>query len=207
MSNDFTSSDFTINYEEFQQRQKFDDAEILAFAHGNMVTDAPKGFDSRLPLPPMLMVDRITDISGTGKRGLLVAERNVRLDDWFYQCHFANDPVQPGCLGVDAIWQLLGFYGVWRGGLGTGRALGCGEIEFAGQIRPHNKLVRYEIEVRRFSQLAQSGATFIVGDATVSVDDEIIYRMKNMRVGLFQDIAYSDYPLPSARSRGGLMAV
>ena len=81
----------------------------------------------------------------------------MRLDDWFFQCHFTRDPVQPGCLGVDAVWQLLGFYCVWAGALGSGRALGSGEIEFFGQIRPHDRLVRYEIDVRRYSELEGRG--------------------------------------------------
>lgn len=193
----------SLSYKEFCQRESFNEAEILAFAHGQLISDAPESFLARLPIPPMLMVDRIVALENKGRRGRLVAERDVRVDDWFYQCHFANDPVQPGCLGVDAVWQLLGFYCGWRGGLGSGRALGCGEIEFFGQIRPHDKVVRYEIEVLRFSQ--SQDACMAIGDATVLVDDEPIYSLKKAKSGLFHDIAYTDYPRPSAHSRGGRM--
>ncbi len=134
------------------------------------------------------------------------AERRVRLDDWFFQCHFSGDPVQPGCLGVDAIWQLIGFYCAWMGGLGTGRALGCGEVEFSGQIRPHDEVVRYEINVVRFSNLPKSGSCIAIGDATVLVDGDPIYSIKRAKVGLFRDIAYPDYPCRSANSRGGRMS-
>jgi len=149
------------------------------------------------------MIDRIIEIRGEGPRGRIVAERDVAIDDWFFQCHFLGDPVQPGCLGVDGVWQLLGFFCAWRGGLGSGRALGCGEIEFSGQIRPHDRLVRYEVDVRRFTEIAHAGATIVIGDATLFVDDEPIYEIKRAKAGTFRDISYSDYPLASGRSRGG----
>ncbi|RZO86410.1 MAG: bifunctional 3-hydroxydecanoyl-ACP dehydratase/trans-2-decenoyl-ACP isomerase [Oceanococcus sp.] len=193
-----------LSYADFCQRDHFNEQEILAFAHGQLLTNAPDNFLARLPLPPMLMVDRIIELENKGRRGRLVAERDVRVDDWFYQCHFANDPVQPGCLGVDAVWQLLGFYCGWRGGLGSGRALGCGEIEFFGQIRPHNQTVRYDIDILRFSQ--NNEACMAIGNATVLVDDEPIYSLSKAKSGLFHDIAYSDYPLPSAQARGGRMS-
>lgn len=196
----------TMTYEAFQAREQFSQLELLAIAHGSLVTDPPKDFDARLPLPPMLMIDRILAFETKGNRGRIVAERDVRLDDWFYQCHFIGDPVQPGCLGVDAVWQLLGLYCSWRGGLGTGRALGCGEIEFSGQIRPHDSVVRYEISVRRYSSMASQGATFALGDATVFVDDQPIYQINGAKAGLFRDISYSDYPQASERSSGGIMA-
>jgi 3-hydroxyacyl-[acyl-carrier protein] dehydratase/trans-2-decenoyl-[acyl-carrier protein] isomerase len=151
----------------------------------------------------MLMVDRIVEIARDGARGRVIAERDVRLDDWFFQCHFRGDPVQPGCLGVDAVWQLLGFFCAWSGAIGAGRALGCGEIEFAGQIRPHDRVVRYEIGVRRYASLAGTGAAIALGDATVLVDGEPIYSIAKAKAGVFRDLAYQDYPLPSARSRGG----
>jgi 3-hydroxyacyl-[acyl-carrier protein] dehydratase/trans-2-decenoyl-[acyl-carrier protein] isomerase len=195
-----------MTYEEFRARSRFDATEILAFAHGRLVEDAPSGFEVRLPLPPMLMVDRIVALESHGVRGRILAERDVRLDDWFYQCHFQNDPVQPGCLGVDAVWQLLGFYCAWRGALGSGRALGCGEIEFAGQIRPRDHIVRYEIAVRRCAALAAAGGTLAVGDATVAVDGAPIYAIKAAKAGVFHDLAYRDYPNASPRSRGGSLA-
>ena len=113
-----------MTYTEFQERRSFAKRELLAFAHGRLIDDPPAGFEARLPLPPLLMLDRIVELGRDGARGRLVAERDVQLDDWFFQCHFQGDPVQPGCLGVDAVWQLLGFFCAWRGGLGTGRALG-----------------------------------------------------------------------------------
>jgi len=195
-----------VTHGAFLARGAFASDELLAFAHGRLVDDPPAGFDARLPLPPMLMVDRIVEIAREGARGRIVAERDVRLDDWFFQCHFAGDPVQPGCLGVDAVWQLLGFFCAWSGALGAGRALGCGEIEFAGQIRPHDRLVRYEIAVRRYAALAGTGAAIALGDATVSVDGAAIYAIKGAKAGVFRDLAYHDYPLPSARARGGRLA-
>ena len=195
-----------MNYADFLQRRSFDKDELLAFGRGALVADAPAAFTARLPVPPFLMVDRILEIERDGSRGRLVAERDVRLDDWFFQCHFTNDPVQPGCLGLDAVWQLLGFYCTWAGGLGSGRALGCGEVEFAGQIRPRNEVVRYEISVRRYAELATSGSAVAVGDAVVAVDGEPIYDIKRAKVGLFRDIAYTDYPAASPLSRGGRMA-
>jgi len=194
-----------VNYGDFQNQKSFTKEEMLAFTHGNLIDDAPPEFGVQLPCPPMLMVDRILEIRADGPRGRIVAERDVAIDDWFFQCHFRSDPVQPGCLGVDGVWQLLGFFCAWNGGLGSGRALGCGEIEFSGQIRPHDHCVRYEIDVRRFTKIAHAGATLVIGDATLFVDDEPIYEIKRAKVGTFQNIAYSDYPAPSERSRGGKM--
>jgi 3-hydroxyacyl-[acyl-carrier protein] dehydratase/trans-2-decenoyl-[acyl-carrier protein] isomerase len=194
-----------VKYADFRARAHFDQLELLAFAHGTLVEDAPEGFLTRLPLPPMLMLDRVTHISRDGARGQIVAERAVRLDDWFFQSHFLGDPVQPGCLGVDAIWQLLGFFCCWAGGLGSGRALGVGEVEFSGQIRPHDRLVRMEIDVRRFAELKESGSTIAIGDARLLVDGEEIYTVKRAKTGLFRDIAYRNYPIPSSRGRGGKM--
>jgi len=192
-----------LKYAEFQARDHFAADELLAFAHGRLVDDPPPTFGARLPLPPMLMLDRITEIRRTGNRGRIVGERDVRLDDWFFQCHFLGDPVQPGCLGVDGVWQLLGFFCAWAGGSGSGRALGCGEVEFSGQIRPRDVCVRTEVDVRRYTQLEKVGASMVIGDATLSVDGEPIYRVERARVGTFQQIAYPDYPLASPNSRGG----
>ncbi len=194
-----------MTYAEFLGRDSFSQEELLAFAYGRAVKDPPEHFQARLPLPPMLMVDRIEHISADKSRGKISASRDIRLDDWFFQCHFLGDPVQPGCLGVDGVWQLLGFYCGWRGGLGAGRALGCGEVEFFGQIRPHDGVVRYEIQVKRYTELKKQGAAMIVGDAQVLVDDQEIYTVAGARVGLFREIDYPDYPLQSERSRGGRM--
>jgi 3-hydroxyacyl-[acyl-carrier protein] dehydratase/trans-2-decenoyl-[acyl-carrier protein] isomerase len=192
-----------VKYAEFRERDHFDAQEVLAFAYGRLFDDGPPECEARLPLPPMLMLDRITAISRSGSKGRIVAERDVRLDDWFFQCHFLGDPVQPGCLGVDGVWQLLGFYCAWAGGPGTGRALGCGEIEFFGQIRPHDGCVRYEIDVRRYTELEKAGASMVIGDATLLVDDEPIYTIKRARVGTFRGIRYEDYPYPSKNAKGG----
>jgi len=194
-----------VKYAEFQARDHFAHDELLGMAYGRLIEDPPAGFDARLPLPPMLMLDRITEIRRDGNRGRVVGERDVRLDDWFFQCHFLGDPVQPGCLGVDGVWQLLGFYCAWAGGLGAGRALGCGEVDFSGQIRPRDVCVRTEVDVRRYTQLEKAGASMVIGDATLSVDGEPIYRVLRARVGTFQGIAYPDYPAASPNSRGGSM--
>jgi len=194
-----------VTYEEFRERDRFDFEDVLAMAYGRLVADPPAGFGARLPLPPMLMVDRIEHISRSGRKGRIVAERDVRVDDWFFQCHFLGDPVQPGCLGVDGIWQLIGFYCAWNGALGTGRALGCGEVEFFGQIRPHDGVVRYEIDIARYQELQKSGSAIAIGDARVLVDGEEIYEIKRAKVGVFRDIDYPDYPFRSRNARGGRM--
>lgn len=192
-----------MKYEAFLARDRFDKADLLAFAHGALVEDPPADFDARLPAPPFLMFDRVTEISRDGRRGRVVAEQDVVLDAWYFQCHFRGDPVQPGCLGVDAVWQLLGFYCVWAGGVGSGRALGAGEIDFAGQIRPHDRVVTYEVDVRRLSRV-KGGASVAVGDAVVRVDDAPVYTIRGARAGLFTGIAYRDYPHPGENARGGI---
>lgn len=194
-----------MKYDEFRERNHFNHDELLALAHGSLIDDPPEGYKTRLPLPPMLMIDRVEEITRDGRRGRIIAERDVRRDDWFFQCHFLGDPVQPGCLGVDGVWQLLGLYCAWNGALGTGRALGCNEVEFAGQIRPHDKVVRFEIDVVRYQDLPKSGSAVVIGDARVLVDGEHIYDIRRAKVGVFRDIDYPDYPWPSLHSKGGRM--
>ncbi|MDE0805982.1 MAG: bifunctional 3-hydroxydecanoyl-ACP dehydratase/trans-2-decenoyl-ACP isomerase [Longimicrobiales bacterium] len=194
-----------MNYEDFKNRANFSKEEVLALAYGNLFSDAPEGYNTRLPLPPMLMIDRIEHISRKGNKGRMVAERDVNVDDWFFQCHFLGDPVQPGCLGVDGVWQLLGLYCAWRGSLGSGRALGCSEVEFFGQIRPYDGVMRYDVRVVRYQDLVNSGSSVVIGDATVLIDDEPIYEIKRAKVGVFRDIDYPDYPRPTSRSKGGRM--
>lgn len=189
---------------EFIQREHLIKDEILAHAYGNLIEDPPQDF-IRLPAPPMLMLDRVTSVNRNGSTGRIVAERDVRVDDWFFHCHFVGDPVQPGCLGVDAIWQLIGLYLAMCGPAHTGRALGCKEVEFVGQIRPHNKLVRYEVDIRRYTVLEEKGVAMAVGTGRVFVDNQLIYTVKDAKVGGFRDIAYSDYPHRSDRSVGGIM--
>jgi 3-hydroxyacyl-[acyl-carrier protein] dehydratase/trans-2-decenoyl-[acyl-carrier protein] isomerase len=194
-----------MTYEEFQNSSHFGLEELIAFAYGTLVDDPPEGFTARLPAPPFLMVDRILEIRSDGRQGRIVAEQDIRLDAWYFQCHMPADPVQPGCLGVDAIWQLLGFFCIWRGALGSGRALGCGEVVFSGQIRPFNRCVRYEVDVRRFTNLKESGASIVIGEGVVSVDGDTVAEIHGARTGVFKGIAYPDYPRRSANAVGGRM--
>lgn len=192
-----------ISYAEFMQKTSFTKEELLAHAWGSLLIDPPAEGFSMLPAPPMLMFDEITEISHSGNKGRIIAKQHIALDDWFFQCHFRADPVQPGCLGVDAIWQLIGFYILVRGAKGTGRALGSKEIEFFGQIRPHNKVVTYNVEIRRFTNMPEQGAAIAIGSAEVLVDDEPIYTIKDAKVGVFVGLQYSDYPHHGENSIGG----
>lgn len=193
-----------MKYSEYLKCTSLNKEEILAHAYGQLVEDPPEEF-ARLPTPPMLMLDRVTLIERNGAKGRIHAERDVRMDDWFFQSHFLGDPVQPGCLGVDAIWQLVGLYLGLNGPAKSGRALGCKEVEFFGQIRPFNKLVRYEVDIRRYTYMADKGVAIAIGTGKVIVDDEHIYTIHDAKVGAFEGIAYDDYPLRSARSVGGIM--
>lgn len=193
-----------MDYKTFCQRTSFSKEEMIAFTYGRLVSDPPREFP-RLPAPPFLMVDRVLELEKQGVTGRMVAEKDVQIDEWFFQCHFLGDPVQPGCLGVDAIWQLLGLYCASAGSEGTGRALGCKEVSFEGQIRPHNKKVRYEVDIRRYTALQQGEAFLVVGNGRVFVDDEPIYLIRDAKVGVFKGIAYEDYPLKSKNAIGGIM--
>lgn len=189
---------------EFHSRTYLTKEELLAHSYGRLLEDAPEQF-IRLPAPPMLMLDRVLEVERNGPRGKIIAEKDVRIDDWFFPCHFVGDPVQPGCLGVDAIWQLIGLYIGLRGIAFSGRALGCKEVEFRGQIRPCNKVVRYEVDIRRYTVLPNQGSAMAIGTGKLFVDGEHIYTVVDAKVGGFKDIAYTDYPLPTARSVGGIM--
>src|SRR5713101_1080116 len=139
-----------------------------------------------LPLPPMLMFDRITEVSETGGeygKGLVRAELDIKPDLWFFNCHFNNDPVMPGCLGLDAMWQMVGFYLSWLGGIGYGRALGLGELKLAGQVLPHARKIVYNIDIKR---VMRSKLVLGIADGWLSMDGEIIYRAKDLKVGLFK---------------------
>lgn len=193
-----------MKHAKFLERAQFSKEELIAFAFGRLVEDPPKEF-LRLPAPPFLMLDRVLEIRKQGVRGKMVAEKDIHLDEWFFQCHFKRDPVQPGCLGVDAIWQLLGLYLASCGSEGTGRALGCKEVSFDGQIRPYNKVVRYEVDIRRYVVVKKREASLVVGTGRVFVDGEPIYTIKDAKVGAFKGIAYTDYPLRSKNSVGGIM--
>ena len=142
--------------------------------------------NAQLPLPPMLMFDRITEIredGGAYGKGVLVAELDVRPDLWFFDCHFQGDPVMPGCLGLDAMWQLVGFFLGWSGSPGKGRALGVGEVKFTGQVPPTVSHVRYVIDIKR---VIRRKLVLGIADGHVAADGTLIYTAKDMRVGLFQ---------------------
>ena len=141
--------------------------------------------NAKLPLPPMLMLDRILTMDeegGSHGKGQVVAELDVNPDLWFFECHFKGDPVMPGCLGLDAMWQLVGFWLGWSGGQGRGRALGVGEVKFTGQVTPDIKKVRYEIDIKR---AIRRKLVLGIADGRMYADDELIYKAKDLRVGLF----------------------
>lgn len=165
-----------------QQLSSFDHSQLVACAQGQVFGPG----NARLPAPPMLMFDRITRIEehgGAYGKGVLVAELDIRPDLWFFDCHFEGDPVMPGCLGLDAMWQLAGFFLPWLGEPGRGRALGVGQVKFSGQVLPSAKLVRYEIDVRR---VMRGKLALVIADGRTYVDDRLIYEAENLRVGLFQ---------------------
>ena len=163
---------------------QFNKQDLLECGNGNMF--GPGG--AHLPIDKMLMLDRITSITkegGKAGKGQIIAELDINPDLWFFDCHFVNDPVMPGCLCLDALWQLLGFFLAWKGNPGLGRALGCGKVAFRGQILPTNKLVRYEIDVTRIRE----GKTVLgIADCAVLVDDKQIYTAESIKVGLFTSL-------------------
>lgn len=192
-----------MKYVEFRERRSFEKEELIAFAYGRLVDDPPEGFDGRLPAPPLLMIDRVTSLEANGNRGRLVARQEVRLDAWYFQCHMVGDPVQPGCLCLDAVWQLLGFYAIWCGAIGAGRALGCREVTFEGQIRPYDAFVTYMVEVKRFVELKDSGSYLVIGNGDIYLEDVRVGQVLDAKVGVFKGIVYRDYPKRSAHSMGG----
>lgn len=163
-------------------KSSFNREELLEAGHGKLF-----GPDNgRLPLPNMLMMDRITHISDEGGKygkGEIVAELDINPDLWFFGCHFKGDPVMPGCLGLDAMWQLVGFALSWRGNKGMGRALGAGEIKFTGQILPTASKVTYNLD---FKRVIERKLVMGIADGTVTVDGKVIYTAKDLKVGLFQ---------------------
>ena len=143
--------------------------------------------NAKLPLPPMLMFDRITEIndnSGAFNKGSLKAELDIKKDLWFFDCHFKEDPVMPGCLGLDAMWQLVGFYLGWIGEPGKGRALGVNSVKFTGEVLKNIKIATYEINMKRI--LKKEGTAVGLANGTLSADGKIIYRAENLKVGLFK---------------------
>lgn len=165
-----------------ERRTSFDYEDLLACGRGELFGEG----NAQLPLPPMLMFDRITEISETGGengKGHVRAELDVKPDLWFFPVHFKGDPVMPGCLGLDAMWQLVGFYLGWLGAPGRGRALGLGELKFSGQVLPTMKKVVYGID---FKRVMRSRLVLGIADGWLEADGEVIYRASDLKVGLFQ---------------------
>lgn len=165
------------------EQHSFNKEELIACGHGRLFGPG----NAQLPTDNMLMLDRITHVStegGTYGKGLLCAELDIHPDLWFFRCHFPGDPVMPGCLGLDAMWQLVGFFLAWKGNLGRGRALGAGEIKFTGQILPSAKIVTYQLDLKR---VIERKLVMGIADGTVAVDGTVIYAAKDLRVGLFQN--------------------
>ncbi len=167
----------------FSPKNSYSKEELLDCAEGSLFGED----NGRLPAPNMLMFDRITKISdseGKYKKGKIIAELDVNPDLWFFDCHFKGDPVMPGCLGLDAMWQLIGFYLCWLGNPGRGRALGASEVKFFGQVLPTAKKVTLTIDMKRILNL---DLTVGIGEGSMLVDDREIYTAKGLKVGLFQD--------------------
>ena len=164
------------------KKNSYTQEELRACGRGEMFGQG----NAQLPLPPMLMVDRIVSITedgGAANKGQIIAELDINPDLWFFQCHFAGDPVMPGCLGLDAMWQLIGFYLGWSGAPGKGRALGAGDVKFSGQVTPKNRRVSYRINMRR---VMLRKLIMGVADGAMLADGKEIYTAKDLRVGLFK---------------------
>lgn len=164
------------------RQSSFSYEDLIACGRGELFGQG----NAQLPLPPMLMFDRITEVSETGgpnNKGFIRAEFDISPDLWFFSCHFKGDPVMPGCLGIDALWQLLGFYLGWLELPGRGRALGMGEVKFSGQVLPTMKKVTYGVDIRR---IMRSKLSLGIADGWVDADGEIIYRASDLKVGLFR---------------------
>jgi len=165
------------------RKSSFDLQGLLACARGELFGEG----NAKLPLPPMLMFDRITRITekgGSADKGQMEAEFDIHPGLWFFKCHFMDDPVMPGCLGLDAMWQMVGFFLAWLGGPGKGRALGVGEVKFSGMVLPTNKLVSYYID---FKRVIMRRLVMGVADGIMKVDGKVIYEAKDLRVGLFTE--------------------
>ena len=164
------------------KKNSYTQEELIVCGHGKMFGDN----NAQLPLKPMLMFDRIVNISedgGKANKGEITAELDITPNLWFFECHFKEDPVMPGCLGLDAMWQLVGFFLGWSGAEGRGRALGAGIVKFSGQVTPKNKLVTYHIHMRR---VMLRKLVMGVADGSMLIDGKEIYTAKDLRVGLFK---------------------
>ncbi|MEW5008368.1 MAG: 3-hydroxyacyl-[acyl-carrier-protein] dehydratase FabA [Cycloclasticus sp.] len=164
-----------------KKQNSYNRDELLSCGRGELFGPG----NAQLPMPNMLMVDRIPSITEDGGphgKGQIIAELDINPDLWFFDCHFPGDPVMPGCLGLDAMWQLVGFFLGWKGGLGRGRALGVGELKFTGQVLPTAKRVVYKIDMKR---VIMRKLVMGIADAVMEVDGKVIYEAKDLRVGLF----------------------
>ena len=168
-----------------EKRSSYDKEALLTCGRGELFGQG----NAQLPLPPMLMFDRITEISEEGGeygKGLIRSEFDIHPDLWFFECHFQGDPVMPGCLGLDALWQMTGFYLGWLGEPGRGRAISTGEVKFTGQVTPDVKMLEFGVDMKR---VMRSRLKLAIADGWVKADGETIFVAKDLRVGLFQDEA------------------
>ncbi len=167
---------------EISKKTSFSYDDLIACGDGKLFSDG----GPPLPSPPMLMFDSITKISsesGDFNKGEVIAELNINKDLWFFNCHFKNDPVMPGCLGLDALWQLLGFHLGWLGGKGSGRALAVGSVKFTGQILPSNKKLIYKLDIKR---IIMRKLILGIANGKVICDDDLVYEADDIKVGLFK---------------------
>ena len=165
------------------KKNSFNYNELIECADGKLFGPG----NAKLPLPPMLMFDRITEINenkGAFKKGIIIAELDIKENLWFFDCHFKNDSVMPGCLGLDAMWQLVGFYLGWLGNPGKGRALGVNTVKFTGEVLKNIKMATYEIDIKRI--LIKEGATVGLANGILKADGKKIYSAENLKVGLFK---------------------
>ena len=165
------------------KKNSFNYQELLECANGKLFGPG----NAKLPSPPMLMFNRITNIEdnkGIYKKGLIEAELDIKEKMWFFDCHFKEDPVMPGCLGLDAMWQLVGFFLGWKGEPGKGRALGVNAVKFSGEVLINAKIAKYKVSMKKI--LKKEGAVVGLADGTLYTDDKPIYEAENLKVGLFK---------------------